>query len=186
MLIELTQSKLTKGEIYIADLKSYYKNSVVGQHPVILMSNFLCLQFSQSLQVVPITSQDKHPMEAHIFISKDFGLDYDSTALCEQLTTIDRACLINKLGQLSDEVLAQVDRAISLQLNNSRHYNIQHAIALAKYILELERFAKKYELDESDIRLKDNLEQELKSYCKQYNINYTKLFEKMWKDEKNA
>lgn len=179
----MTQNKLSKGEIYVTNLKSYYKNSITGQHPVILLSNFLCLQFSQSLQVVPITSQNKQSMESHIFISKNFGLDSDSTALCEQLTTIDRACLINKVGQLSNEVLAQVDRAVSLQLNNSRYYNIQHAMSLAKHILELERFAEKYELDEFDKRLNENLALDLKSYCRQYNINYTKLFEKIGEDE---
>ncbi len=64
-------------------------------------------------------------------------------------------------------------------ISECRDYDIQHAMSLAKHILELERFAKKYELDESDKRLNDNLALELESYCRQYNINYTKLFEKI-------
>ena len=182
----MTQNKLNKGDIYVANLKSFYKNSITGQHPVILLSNFLCLEFSQSLQIVPITSADKQPMESHVLISKKFGLDSDSTALCEQLTTIDRACLINKVGQLSNEVMAQVDRAVSLQLNNSRHYNIQHAMSLAKHILDLEGFTEKCELYEFGKRLNENLASDLKSYCRQYNINYTKLFEKLGEDKKDV
>jgi mRNA interferase MazF len=168
---------LRKGDICMAVLKSNYKYQLQGEHPVIIMSNHMACMHSNSLQIIPITSQDKKPMESHILIRKEFGLDVDSTALCELVTTVDKSILLYKVGQISKDVMLEIDRSTEIQMNINRNYNIEHALKLVDTILELDNLINRHNirLDERDIYFRNFLFVELKNYTYQHNIDYNRL-----------
>lgn len=110
-----------RGDIFYADLSPVIGSEQGGTRPVLVVQNDIGNKFSPTVIIAAITSQiNKAKMPTHIEISaNDFGLAKDSVILLEQIRTIDKRRLKEKIGKLSDELLAKVDEALGISFGIS-------------------------------------------------------------------
>ena len=103
--------------MYWADLKPRSGSEQRGRRPVIVLSHDAFNQAPKwrSVIVVPLstsTAQAKRGPTAVLLPKGEAGLQAESVALCHQVTTLDRAKLSQRLGQLSAQHLVAVERGI--------------------------------------------------------------------------
>ncbi len=105
-----------RGDIFYADLSPVIGSEQGGTRPVLVVQNDVGNKFSPTVIVAAITSQiNKAKMPTHIEIkATDVGLLKDSVILLEQVRTIDKKRLREKIGTLGDELLARVDEALGV------------------------------------------------------------------------
>jgi len=105
-----------RGDIFYADLSPVIGSEQGGTRPVLVVQNDVGNKFSPTVIVAAITSQiNKAKMPTHIEISAhESGLLKDSVILLEQVRTIDKKRLREKIGRLSDELITQVDEALGI------------------------------------------------------------------------
>ena len=105
-----------RGEMYYADLSPVIGSEQGGLRPVLIVQNDVGNKHSPTTIVAPITSRfTKKPLPTHIPLS-NCGLAKDSIALCEQLRTIDKRRLKEKLGSMDEKDKVALDRAIEISL----------------------------------------------------------------------
>ncbi|MDU2064195.1 MAG: type II toxin-antitoxin system PemK/MazF family toxin [Sporomusaceae bacterium] len=107
-----------RGDIYFANLSPVVGSEQGGHRPVLVIQNDVGNKYSPTVIVAAITSQiAKAKLPTHIEISaKLFQMDKDSVILLEQLRTIDKRRLREKVTHLSEEVMEKVDEAIRVSL----------------------------------------------------------------------
>jgi mRNA interferase MazF len=105
-----------RGDIYYANLSPVVGSEQGGHRPVLVIQNDVGNKYSPTVIVAAITSQiSKAKLPTHVEISaKQFNLDKDSVILLEQLRTIDKRRLKEKITHLSEEVMTKVDEAIRI------------------------------------------------------------------------
>ncbi len=82
---------MKKNEIWLTDLPASENCHVQhGYRPVLIVSNDIANRYSSVITVVPLTSRAKKPLSTHVYLC-DHGLNNPSTALCEQIMTIDKS-----------------------------------------------------------------------------------------------
>lgn len=107
---------IKRGEIYYADLSPAVGSEQDGVRPVLILQNDTGNKFSSTTIIAPITSvSKKRAQPTHVFIDCDF-LESESVILLEQLRTIDKKRLSDRLGQLSQKDMYQVESAMSVSL----------------------------------------------------------------------
>ena len=109
---------IRKFEIYFADLTPVVGSEQGGVRPVLVLQNDVGNRHSPTTIVCVITSKkNKAEIPTHIVLGKNFGLTQDSIAMFEQIKTIDKARLRERIGMVDDpEIIAAVDRAIHISL----------------------------------------------------------------------
>ena len=112
--------KLTvkRGDIYYADLSPVVGSEQGGVRPVLIVQNDVGNRYSPTVIAAAITSRlGKNRLPTHIDVSADrVGLTKDSVILLEQMRTIDKKRLGEKMGHLDPETMTAVDNAISVSL----------------------------------------------------------------------
>lgn len=105
-----------RGDIFYADLSPVIGSEQGGTRPVLVVQNDVGNKFSPTVIIAAITSQiNKAKLPTHIEISAhEVGLLKDSVILLEQIRTIDKKRLREKIGKLDDEQLASVDEALGI------------------------------------------------------------------------
>lgn len=105
-----------RGEIYYADLSPVVGSEQGGVRPVLIVQNEIGNKYSPTVIIAAITSKiNKGKLPTHVEISaEEYGLPKDSVILLEQIRTIDKKRLKEKIGYLSPEVMKQVDEAIQI------------------------------------------------------------------------
>ena len=105
-----------RGEIYYADLSPVVGSEQGGVRPVLIIQNDVGNRFSPTVIGAAITSQkDKTRLPTHIQLnSRDCGLARDSVVLLEQVRTIDKRSLKERMGKVEDPYMDQVDHALSI------------------------------------------------------------------------
>ncbi len=111
-------SQIKRGELYYADLSPVVGSEQGGVRPVLIVQNDVGNKFSPTVIVAAITSKlTKAKLPTHIEIqAKSFGLEKDSVILLEQIRTVDKTRLQNKIGDLSTSQMKNVDKAILISL----------------------------------------------------------------------
>lgn len=109
---------ITRGEIYIANLDPVIGSEQGGVRPVLVVQNDIGNKFSPTVIVLAITSQlEKAKLPTHVPISaQGHGLQRDSIILAEQIRTLDKKRLKEKIGELSSECLKVVTQALRISL----------------------------------------------------------------------
>ena len=109
---------IRRGEIYYADLSPVVGSEQGGVRPVLIVQNDVGNRYSPTVIAAAITSQkDKSKLPTHIQLSGDGnGLAKDSIVLLEQMRTIDKARLGEKMGTLDNRSMNMVDHAIGVSL----------------------------------------------------------------------
>lgn len=105
-----------RGDIFYADLSPVIGSEQGGIRPVLIVQNDIGNKYSPTVIAAAITSQiNKAKMPTHIEIrANEFGLGKDSVILLEQIRTIDKRRLKEKIGALDTARMAQVGRAIEI------------------------------------------------------------------------
>lgn len=105
-----------RGDIYYADLSPVVGSEQGGIRPVLIVQNDIGNRYSPTVIVAAITSQiNKAKLPTHIEISaEEYGLTKDSVILLEQIRTIDKKRLKEKIGNLSEELMKKVDDSIQI------------------------------------------------------------------------
>ena len=107
---------IKRGEIYYADLSPVIGSVQGGIRPVLIIQNDVGNRFSPTVIAAAITSQrDKTKLPTHISVeASDCGLAKDSIVLLEQVRTIDKQRLKEKMGSLDMVSMGMVDKALSV------------------------------------------------------------------------
>jgi mRNA interferase MazF len=105
-----------RGDIYYADLSPVIGSEQGGIRPVLIVQNDVGNRYSPTVIAAAITSQiNKAKLPTHIEINaQEFGLSKDSVILLEQIRTIDKKRLKEKIGRLDDELMEKVNDALSI------------------------------------------------------------------------
>ena len=104
------------GDIYYADLSPVVGSEQGDIRPVLVIQNDIGNKYSPTVIAAAITSQiNKAKMPTHIELAaKDYGLNKDSVILLEQIRTIDKRRLREKIGRIDDGLMASVNNALSI------------------------------------------------------------------------
>lgn len=106
---------IRRGDIFYADLSPVVGSEQGGIRPVLIVQNDVGNKYSPTVIAAAITSQtSKTRLPTHIEVLASAGLSKDSVVLLEQIRTIDKRRLKEKMGHLDDGVMAQVNEAISI------------------------------------------------------------------------
>jgi len=107
---------IKRGEIYYADLSPVVGSEQGGVRPVLIVQNDVGNKHSPTVIAAAITSQkDKTRLPTHIqVIAEGCGLAKDSIVLLEQVRTIDKQRLKEKMGVLDDSSMDMVNQALSV------------------------------------------------------------------------
>lgn len=107
---------IRRGDIYYADLSPVIGSEQGGTRPVLIIQNDVGNKYSPTVIAAAITSKtDKSKLPTHIDVfAEQYGLARDSVILLEQIRTIDKKRLKEKMGHLDDNVMNRVNNAISV------------------------------------------------------------------------
>ncbi len=107
---------IKRGDIYYADLSPVVGSEQGGVRPILIVQNDIGNRYSPTVIAAAITSQlDKNPLPTHIGVSgEEVGLSKDSVVLLEQIRTIDKQRLKEKMGHLSDTDMTRVNSALNI------------------------------------------------------------------------
>ncbi len=108
---------IKRGDMFYADLSPVVGSEQGGVRPVLVIQNNVGNKYSPTVIVSAITSQlNKSKLPTHIELdSEEFGLKSDSIILTEQIRTIDKSRLKEKIGHINDtQVMSKIDNALGV------------------------------------------------------------------------
>lgn len=107
---------IRRGDIYYADLSPVVGSEQGGLRPVLIVQNDVGNRHSPTVIAAAITSKmGKTKLPTHIDIyAEKAGLAKDSVVLLEQIRTIDKKRLGERMGHLDDEIMGEVNAAITI------------------------------------------------------------------------
>lgn len=110
---------ILRGEVYRADLRPVVGSEQGGIRPVLVIQNNVGNRYSPTVIVAAVTSRlTKAKLPTHIeILSGEGGLSKESVVLAEQIRTIDKQRLKERLGVLSDADMQRVDEALRMSLS---------------------------------------------------------------------
>ena len=107
-----------RGDVFFADLSPVVGSEQGGVRPVLVIQNDIGNRFSPTVIVAAITAQiQKAKLPTHVEIdAKEHGFDRDSVVLLEQIRTIDKQRLTDKITHLDEEMMKKVDEALQISV----------------------------------------------------------------------
>lgn len=105
-----------RGDIFYADLSPVVGSEQGGMRPVLIVQNDVGNKYSPTVIAAAITSKlDKAKLPTHIDVyAEEFGLSKNSVVLLEQIRTLDKRRLREKMGHLDDVLMQRVNDAITI------------------------------------------------------------------------
>jgi len=112
-----------RGDIYYADLSPVVGSEQGGMRPVLIIQNDVGNRYSPTVIAAAITSRmGKTKLPTHIDVyAERAGLSKNSVVLLEQLRTLDKRRLRERMGHLDEEVMQEIDTAIAVSLGLLPH-----------------------------------------------------------------
>ncbi len=109
---------IKRGELYYADLSPVVGSEQGGVRPVLVVQNDVGNKYSPTVIAAAVTSKiNKAKLPTHIELpSNSYGLAKDSVILLEQIRTLDKRRLKERIGELSELTMTRVDKAILISL----------------------------------------------------------------------
>ena len=114
-------TNVKRGDIYYADLSPVVGSEQGGVRPVLIVQNDTGNRYSPTVIAAAITSQtNKAKLPTHIALSApDYGLPRDSVVLLEQIRTIDKRRLKERMGELDAPAMSQVNNDLEISFGLS-------------------------------------------------------------------
>lgn len=118
----MTSKRVKRGEIFYADLSPVIGSEQGGVRPVLILQNDVGNHYSPTVIVAAITTQlQKNRLPTHVFLpQKESALARDSVILLEQVRTIDKQRLQDRIMKISPARMTAVDRALQISLGLSK------------------------------------------------------------------
>ena len=112
---------ILKGEMYWADLSPTVGSEISKIRPVVIVSNNIGNKFSSTITIVPVTSRTEkiYPYEV-LLPAGEAGIKNDSKAKGNQIRTIDKSRLKEKIGKLRSSKIREIENAILIHLGIGR------------------------------------------------------------------
>ncbi len=109
---------IKRGEIYYADLNPVVGSEQGGIRPIVVLQNDVGNKYSPTVIAAATTSRlTKAKLPTHIELSHDSTpMPKDSVVLLEQIRTIDKSRIKEKIGELPPDVMQQINDALLLSL----------------------------------------------------------------------
>lgn len=109
---------MKRGDVYFADLSPVVGSEQGGVRPVLILQNDIGNRFSPTVIVAAITAQiQKAKLPTHVEIdAKRYRFERDSVILLEQIRTIDKTRLTDRITHLDQEMMTKVDVAMQISL----------------------------------------------------------------------
>ncbi len=110
-------TSVKRGEIYYADLSPVVGSEQGGVRPVLIIQNDTGNRYSPTVIAAAITSQTgkaRLPTHIELPVEEDCGLTKDSVVLLEQVRTLDKRRLRERMGRVDDRVMEKIDTAIAV------------------------------------------------------------------------
>lgn len=113
--------QIKRGDIYYADLSPVIGSEQGGVRPVVVVQNDVGNKYSPTVIAAAITSKiNKAKLPTHIEINaENFGLPKDSVVLTEQIRTIDKKRLKERIGRLDEVYMNKVNDALIISFGIS-------------------------------------------------------------------
>ena len=113
--MDRSERTIHRGEIYYADLNPVVGSEQGGIRPVLILQNEVGNWFSPTVIVAAMTARGgKAHLPTHVPVGTDSGLRRPSLVLAEQVRTIDKSRLLERVGMLPPGKQEQVDRALRI------------------------------------------------------------------------
>ena len=116
-------TSVKRGEIYYADLSPVVGSEQGGVRPVLIIQNDTGNRYSPTVIAAAITSQTgkaRLPTHIELPVEQDCGLTRDSVVLLEQVRTLDKRRLRERMGRVDDQVMEKIDTAIAVSFGLPR------------------------------------------------------------------
>ena len=112
------ESTVKRGELYYADLSPVVGSEQGGVRPILVVQNNVGNRYSPTIIAAAITSQlGKAKLPTHITLpAGEFGLPKDSVVLLEQIRTLDKRRLKERIGELPLNLMSRVNEALLISL----------------------------------------------------------------------
>lgn len=114
-----------RGDIWIADLSLNVGSEQGGVRPCLITQNNIGNRFSPTVTIAPLTTSNEKkikPLPTHVFLPATlYGLDYDSVVMLEQLKTVDKLVLMNKVAHLNEKQMIPIDEALMVSQGLSKY-----------------------------------------------------------------
>lgn len=110
-------TSVKRGEIYYADLSPVVGSEQGGIRPVLIVQNDTGNRYSPTVIAAAITSQTgkaRLPTHIDLPVTEDCGLSKDSVVLLEQVRTLDKRRLRERMGRVDDRIMERIDTAIAV------------------------------------------------------------------------
>ena len=117
LIVGVNVMTIKRGDMFYADLSPVVGSEQGGVRPVLIIQNDLGNKYSPTVIAAAITSQtNKTKLPTHIEInSEECGLKNDSVVLAEQIRTIDKSRLKEKIGHIEDEkIINKINNALGV------------------------------------------------------------------------
>lgn len=196
--IDWKNREYKRGSIHYADLSgnqgSEQGNGLEGSRPVIIIQNDIGNKFSPTVIVAVLTSKmTKAKLPIHLELdSNTYGLPKDSVILFEQIRTLDKRRLGNKISQLNSEIMEKVDNAIDISMKNlpAKTYLEKLPKDMRQYIINVLKEIKRKEIQMKEMKKdgfdnsvikkvhdkKMNILTQFIKYCKIHELDYEKFY----------
>lgn len=117
---------IKRGELYYADLSPVVGSEQGGIRPILIVQNDTGNKYSPTVIAAAVTSKlSKAKLPTHIEIcANEFGLVKDSVILLEQIRTLDKRRLKERIGALSAPTMQRVNLALQISLGFSEASNV--------------------------------------------------------------
>lgn len=105
---------IRRGDVFYADLRPVIGSEQGGVRPVLIIQNDTGNKHSPTVICAAITSKmNKAKLPTHVeLVAEKYGIVKDSVILLEQIRTIDKSRLKEKVCRLDDDILKRIDRAL--------------------------------------------------------------------------
>ena len=109
---------IRRGELYYADLSPVVGSEQGGVRPVLIVQNDVGNKYSPTVIAAAVTGRlDKAKLPTHIALkAKEYGLAKDSVVLLEQLRTLDKRRLKERIGCVPQDVMTRINEALMISL----------------------------------------------------------------------
>jgi len=114
----LANVEIKRGDVFYADLSPVIGSEQGGMRPVLIVQNNVGNHYSPTVIVAAITARISKPkMPTHVGITADHtGIEKNSVILLEQVRTIDKQRLRDRVTHLEDATMKQVDKALQVSI----------------------------------------------------------------------
>lgn len=121
--MNFVDTSVKRGEIYYADLSPVVGSEQGGVRPVLIIQNDTGNRYSPTVIAAAITSQTgkaRLPTHIELPVAQSCGLTKDSVVLLEQVRTLDKRRLREKMGRVDNRIMERIDTAIAVS------FGLQH------------------------------------------------------------